>query len=180
MKSKLLKLFVLSSLALAAVVAQPASATVVTYGTGLHHWVLSCGPYPDGHSTAQYVGSSVCPYNIPDPAHCSCHMTTYDFPVNNPYPYFRVVSGPDSGDPGTVHVIIDSAKAGAIQCGVTVIPRPDDTGVCGAPFNIFPIDASQVDPIVRNAVDNFLPDLEKIDGVPVTSVIYSTTAKPQQ
>jgi hypothetical protein len=177
MKANLLKLLVLPVVLLAVVLARPASSTVVTYGTGIHHWVLSCGPFADGHSTAQYVGSSVCPNN--PPAGCTCTLTSYDFPVNNPYPTLRVVGGTDDGDPGHVHVIIDSTKAGAIQCGVTVIPRPDDTGVCGAPFNTYPVDRSKVDPIALQAVDGFLPDLEKINGVPVTEVDYSVT-NPQQ
>jgi hypothetical protein len=179
MKSNGMKLFVLSMLALMVVLAQPAAATVVTYGTGIHHWVLSCGPYADGHSTVQYVGSSVCPNNNPDPAHCSCSMTSYDFPVDNPYPYFRVVTGTDTDDPGHVNVIVDTVKGGAIQCGVTVIPQPDDTGVCGAPFTTFRVDRQQVSPIVLKAVDALLPDLEKINGAPVTEVTYSLT-QPQR
>ena len=180
MKSNLVKLFVLSALALTVALAQPAAATVVTYGTGIHHWVLSCGPYPpDGHGTSQYVGSSVCPNNNPDPAHCVCQWTPYDFPVNNPYPNIRVVTGFDDGNPGHVHVILDSFQGGVIQCGVSVIPPDDNTDACGAPFTTTPVDPSRVDPSVLKAVDALIPDLEKINGVPVTSVTYSV-AKPQR
>lgn len=174
MKSRSLKMLALSVPALAVTLGQPAAATVVTYGTGIHHWVLSCGPYPpDGHGTSQYVGSSVCPNNNPDPVNCKCQWTPYDFPVNNPYPDFRVVTGFDANDPGHVHVIVDAAQGGVIECGVSVIPEDDNTGVCGAPFTTMPISRSSVDPIVLKAVDALIPDLEKINGVVVTSVTYS-------
>lgn len=42
-----------------------------------------------------------------------------------------------------------------------------------------PVDRSWVDPIVLKAVDALIPDLEKINGVPVTSVTYSV-ASPQR
>lgn len=156
------------ALALAVAGAQPAVAAPVHYGTGIYHWVLSCGPFPDGHSTSQYVGSSVCP-NHP-PTGCTCTMTTYDFPYNNPYPYLRINTGTDPNDPGTVHVLLDTTKA--IQCGVTVAPCSDH-GTCGDPFNSVPASATQIDPRITQVVESLRSGIEEQTGAPVGSFTYS-------
>jgi hypothetical protein len=146
----------------------PAMAVPVNYGTGIYHWVLSCGPYPDGHSTDEYVGSSVCPNNPPTGCHCT--KTIYDFPYNNPYPYLRINTGFGPSDPGTIVVILD--ETGAIECGTTVQPPPQGRGSCGDPFNVAPADPSQVDPAILNEVESLTPDIEKQTGVPVQSFLY--------
>jgi hypothetical protein len=77
-----------------------------------------------------------------------------------------------------VHVIIDDAEV--IQCGTTVEPVCDDgEGPCGAPFLTLPVDASQVNPGVRDLVESLRPEIEKKTGTPVRSFSYSI-AKPQQ
>lgn len=149
-------------------------AAPVHYGTGIYHWVLSCGPYPpDGHSTAAYVGSSVCPNNPPTGCHCT--MTTYDFPYNNPYPYLRINTGSDPNDPGNVHVILD--QVGAIQCGATVRPADDGRGTCGDPFYVIPAAASQIDQGILDVVESLRSDIEGQTGTPVRVFSYSN-AKP--
>ena len=166
----------LTLLALGVVVALPAAAAPVHYGTGLYHWVKSCGPYPDGHSTAQYVGASSCPPYAVLPPECRCTMTTYDFPVGNPYPYFRVVTGTDEGNPGDVDVIVDSAEV--IQCGLVASPVCDDgQGTCGDPFATFPAPASEINPNLRELIESFRDEIEQKTGVPVESFTYRL-AKP--
>lgn|GEM_PF-3204883 len=178
MSSRTTRHLTLLALAVAiALVAQPAGAYVVHYGTGLHHWVKSC-TFADGHGTSEYVGASSCPPYVTLPLNCTCTYTTYDFPVGNPYPYFRVVTGTDDGNPGNVNVIIDDAEV--IQCGVTVEPVCDDgEGTCGAPFLTVPVDASQVNPGLRDLVESLRPGIEKATGTPVKSFSYFF-ARPQR
>lgn len=168
MKSRLSVSLVVLAVVLAVAVAQPAQAVPVTYGTGIYHWALTCGPYPDGHSTVAYVGSSICPDH--PPAGCHCTKTIYDFPYNNPYPYLRINTGTDPKDPGTVQVILDMSKA--IQCGASVAPCSDH-GTCGDFFNAFPADAAQIDPKIVDAVESLRSDIEEQTGVPVDSFVYS-------
>lgn len=166
----------LTLLALGVAVALPAAAAPVHYGTGLYHWVKSCGPYADGHSTVQYVGASSCPPLAVLPPECTCTKTTYDFPVGNPYPYFRVVTGTDDGNPGDVDVIVDSAEV--IQCGLSEEPVcGDDQGTCGDPFATVPADASEINPNLRELIESFRDEIEQKTGVPVKSFSYRL-AKP--
>lgn len=167
----------LTLLALGVAVALPANALPVHYGTGLHHWVKSCGPYPpDGHSTAAYVGASACPPYVTLPPECHCTLTWYDFPVGNPYPYFRVATGTDDDNPGDVDVIIDSAEV--IQCGLSDEPVCDDgEGVCGNEFATLPAHASEINPNLRELIESFRDEIQQKTGVPVKSFSYRL-AKP--
>ncbi len=171
MKSRFTLSLTFLVLAVGFVVTLPANAYLVHYGTGLHHWVKSCGPYADGHSTSEYVGASACPPNAILPAECRCTYTTYDFPVGNPYPYFRVVAGTNDDNPGDVDVIIDSADV--IQCGLSDEPVCDDgEGVCGNTFSTVPADASQVNPNLRELIESFRDEIEQKTGRPVESFSY--------
>jgi len=176
MKSRITLSLTFLVLALGVVLALPAGATVVHYGTGLHHWVKSCGPYADGHSTAQYVGASSCPPYVTLPPECHCTLTWYDFPVGNPYPYFRVATGTGDDNPGTVDVIVDGAEV--IQCGLSDAPVCDDgEGVCGNTFSTVPADASEINPNLRELIESFRDDIEQKTGVPVKTFTYRL-AKP--
>src|SRR4051794_14562955 len=149
MKIRMMKPLLLA-LALAVVLASAAMAVPVNYGTGIHHWVKSCD-LGNGAGTAEYVGASSCPPYVVLPPNCHCTMTTYDFPVDNPYPYFRVATGTDNGDPGHVHVIIDEFEA--IQCGLTVASDDsDEGGVCGAPFSVKA--ATRVNPNLQKLIES--------------------------
>lgn len=162
--SKLLTLSALSVLVVA-----PAMAVPVNYGTGIHHWVKSCD-LGNGAGTSEYVGMYSCPPYVTLPPNCHCTLTTYDFPVDNPYPYFRVVTGTDvGGDPGVVQVIVDEFEA--IQCGASV--KPDDGDVCGAPFTTVP--TTDLNPNLVRLIESLRPDIEKQTGVPVKSFSYSNT-----
>ncbi len=161
----------LALLAIGVAVSLPANALPVNYGTGLHHWVKSCGPYADGHSTAQYVGASSCPPYVTLPPECHCTLTWYDFPVGNPYPYFRVATGTDDNNPGDVDVIIDSTEV--IQCGLAGAPVCDDgEGVCGNTFSTVPAHASEINPNLRELIESFRGEIEQKTGVPVKSFTY--------
>lgn len=166
----------LTLLALGVAVALPAAARPVHYGTGIYHWVKSCGPYADGHSTVQYVGASSCPPLAVLPPECTCTMSTHDFPVGNPYPVFRVVTGTNEGNPGNVDVIVDGAEV--IQCGLDASPVCDDgQGTCGDPFATFPAEASEINPNLRELIETFRDEIEQQTGVPVESFTYRL-AKP--
>ncbi|HEV7669241.1 MAG TPA: hypothetical protein VGS22_11990 [Thermoanaerobaculia bacterium] len=176
MKSRITLSLTFLVLALGVALALPAGAAPVHYGTGLYHWVKSCGPYSDGHSTAQYVGASSCPPLAVLPAECHCTMTTYDFPVGNPYPYFRVATGTDENNPGNVDVIIDSAEV--IQCGLDDSPVcGDGEGSCGEPFATFPAHASEINPNLRQLIESFRGEIEQQTGTPVKTFSYRL-AKP--
>ncbi|HSN86743.1 MAG TPA: hypothetical protein VL025_08295 [Thermoanaerobaculia bacterium] len=157
----------LIALALTVMASTAAMAAPVHYGTGIYLWALSCGPFPDGHSTVAYVSSSVCPNN--PPAGCTCTRTTHDFPVDHPYPT-RVAPGVNPEDPGDVTVLLDAE--GAIQCGATVQPPVEDNGTCGAPFTGTPVDASEVAPELLELVESLRFEIEDKTGVPVHSFSY--------
>lgn len=178
MRSQMIKKLTLLALGIAVVLlAQPAGAYVVHYGTGLHHWVKSC-TYPDGHGTSEYVGASSCPPYVVLPSNCTCTYTSYDFPVGNPYPYFRVVAGPDDNNPGNVNVIVDAAQV--IECGVTVESTCDNgEGACGAAFTTVPADASQINPGVLELLEALRPEMEQKMGTPVRSFTYRL-AQPEK
>lgn len=154
------------ALVLTAMAASPAVAAPINYGTGIHLWARMCGPFPDGHSTVEYVSSAICPSN-PGPG-CTCVRTKHDFPTNHPYPTRIVIGTPDpveGGESGEVDVIID--VVGAIECGATVASDPR-LATCGAPFNINPADPDLVDPEVINAVEALRPEIESEAGTSVT------------
>jgi hypothetical protein len=160
-------LLFLLALVLTVMAASPAAAAPVHYGTGIHLWALSCGPYPDGHSTVAYVSSSVCPNN--PPAGCTCTRTLHDFPTDHPYPSRVVIGNPEpveGGEGGEVNVIIDFV--GAIQCGATVQPPAEDTGTCGALFTTRPVEAEQVDPAFIELVESLRFEIEQQTGGPAT------------
>jgi hypothetical protein len=156
------------ALAITVVLASSAMAVPVNYGTGIHHWVKSCD-LGNGTGTTEYVGAHSCPPYVVLPPNCHCTMTTYDFPVDNPYPYFRVVTGTDGNDPGHVHVIIDEFQS--IQCGLTVASDDnDEDGVCGAPF--LTTAADRVNPNLQKLIESLAGDIEKVTGTPVRSFTY--------
>jgi hypothetical protein len=179
MKPNLTKSLAFAILVFAVALAQPVLAEVVNYGTGIHHLVLTC-TYP-GYETQAYVGAASCPPAVILPPNCSCAWTPYDFPVGNPYPYMRVqtlVPTDGSGNPvntGNVNVIVDASQA--IQCGVTVIPPPDDQTVCGAPYNTVPVDPSTLNPVILQIVQGL--DFQKLIGGPAPSFTWFIT-QPQQ
>jgi hypothetical protein len=189
MKSRMAKSLVFMALALTVILAGPALAEVVNYGTGIHHWVIECGPYPpDGHGSVEIVSMYACPPYVPSlPDGCRCMQTPYDFPVGNPYPAIRIQTAVDNGDPGHIHVILD--QNGVIQCGSTV--EPTDQDPCGSPYNIVPADPKQVNPNTLRLMDSLRPDIQEKTGVPVDSFTYwyaqpqtqsaqPKSAKPQQ
>jgi hypothetical protein len=76
--SKLLTLSALSVLVVA-----PAMAVPVNYGTGIHHWVKSCG-LGNGAGTSEYVGMYSCPA-VRDPAvQLPLHSDDLRFPGRQP------------------------------------------------------------------------------------------------
>jgi hypothetical protein len=158
-------------------------AEVVNYGTGIHHWVLACGPYADGHSTDTYVGASSCPPYVTLPPECVCELTPYDFPVNNPYPYMRVQTGvplDGNGNPstsGVLNVIVDTSQA--IECGTLVTPPANNDGVCGAPYTTIPTTQSQVDPTAVQTVSSLIPSIEQQTGVRILTINWLSTQPPQ-
>ncbi len=183
MTSRMAKSLVFLALALTVVLASPALATVVNYGTGIHHWVLECGPYPpDGHGSAAYVSMYACPPYVTLPAGCTCMLTPYDFPVGNPYPAIRVQTAVDNGNPGHINVILDQNEV--IQCGATV--EPTDQDPCGAPYNVVPADTKQVNPNILRLLDSLRPDIQQKTGAPVESFTYwyaqpqTQSAQPQK
>ncbi len=174
----------LAALAAASLIAlaPPLQAVPVNYGTGIHHWVLACGPYPDGHSTDAYVGASSCPPYVTLPPECTCILTTYDFPVDNPYPYLRVQTGVpvgSDGNPtnsGVLNVIVDSTQA--IECGTLIIPAANNDGVCGAIYSTNPTTQSQVDPNAVKAVTSLIPNIQQQLGVTIQTINWSATQPP--
>lgn len=183
MKTRITRTLLVAALLLGATFSRPALAEVINFHTGIHHWVKTCGPFADGSWTQEYVGQSSCPPLAVLPPNCSCNLTPYDFPVDNPYPYLiRVQTGvslDNTGKPdgsGNVNVTVDSSQA--IQCGVTVIPAPDDQSVCGAPWTVVPADPSQIDPNLLQIVQGLVPNIEQQTGVPVQSFTW-WTALPQ-
>ncbi|MDY7095589.1 MAG: hypothetical protein SX243_21645 [Acidobacteriota bacterium] len=160
-------LFLSLALAFVLVLAGSAAAAPVHYGTGIHLWVLHCGPYADGHSTAAYVSSSVCPNN--PPAECRCTRTRHDFPYDHPYPT-RIAAGNDTGNPGDVNVFLDSVAA--IQCGATVEPKEEPEGTCGDPFLLQGAEEWEVEGEILEVIESLLPEIESETGVPVENVNY--------
>ncbi|MCB1056861.1 MAG: hypothetical protein KDD11_15280 [Acidobacteria bacterium] len=155
--------------AIAATFTLPALAAPVHYGTGIHLWVLQCGPYSDGHYTNAYVSSSVCPNN--PPPECRCSRTIHDFPYNHPYPTRIATSGGEGEDPGHVNVLIDAE--GAIQCGIVADPPDQPYGTCGDPFLSTPAEEWEVEPEILNEIESLRPELEDALGGPVESISYS-------
>lgn len=156
---------VVSALGLSLSLSQPATAKTVFYGTGIHHWAKTCH-YPNGQSTTAYVSAAEC-QNLP--SNCTCNLTPHDFPVDNPYPY-RVATNFDVENPSNVNVIIDGQQV--IECGVTVFPEPLQEGVCGSPFLTVPVNASEVEPAIVEAVNSLRLDLQLQTRVPVRSFHY--------
>jgi hypothetical protein len=160
-------LLLVLALVLTVMAASPAVAVPTHYGTGIHLWALSCGPFPGGHSTVEYVSSAVCP-NSPPPG-CSCTRTTHDFPYDHPYPSRIVIGTPEPVDGGSgsgeVGVIID--VVGAIECGATVA-SVDGEATCGAPFNVNPADPELVGSEIIDLVESLRSEVEEQAGGPVT------------
>lgn len=144
-----------------------AAAVPNNYGTGIHKWVLHCGPYSDGHSTHEIVSSSICPQN--PPPMCRCERTKHDFPYNNIY-QGRVSIGFEEENPSTVKVKLDTL--GAIQCGIIVDPPSEPYGTCGDPWLSFRAEEWEVEGEILDLVNSLLPGIEDDTGVPVEDVQY--------
>lgn len=156
------------ALAVASMLAVPALAAPVHYGTGIHLWVLQCGPYADGHSTAAYVSSSVCPNN--PPPECRCSRTIHDFPYDHPYPT-RIATGGGGGEnPGDVTVLVDAE--GAIQCGTIAQPPEQPYGTCGDLFTLTPAEEWEVEVEILEVIESLRPELEDAIGGPVENLNY--------
>jgi hypothetical protein len=170
---------VLPLLILGLIFAQAAGAEVVNYNTGLYHWVKTC-TNDDGGWNQEYVGATSCPPYVVLPPNCTCNLTPYSFPVNNPYPYLVVQVGvPTDGNgkpiPGTATVTLDTSKA--IECGIFVNPPKSGQGICGPAWTIVAADPATIDPSVIKLVEGL--DYQDTVGVPVTSFNWFWT-QPQQ